>query len=320
MEEKSFKEQAYDEILTVLPKDRHCIFAFLSAVAKVTGSIQFVKRRMNLCLQLDAYEKATATVSLLKELYPVDFEIIVEHPKSGIRKGGQYFSVLVPSGFSKQVLTDLQLMIANETGFSGFVRGIPEVLLKDSCCKIAFLKGLFIACGSVYVPSLGDTEERKDGYHFEYQLEDEAMSVQVAGLLSQFGISAKLSERGQHYLVYLKDRDEILHTLGLLNLAGSVVKLSAIIDERETANSINRAAICEAANLDKTFVAASRQLLAIGMIEERDGLESLSPSLLDTARARMEYPQASLNELAEILGVTKSCLNHRLRKLTELAE
>ena len=99
-----------------------------------------------------------------------------------------------------------------------------------------------------------------------------------------------------------------------------MLKLKSIIDERETANSINRVTICEAANLDKTYAAASRRLMEIGAIEESVGLESLTPALRDTANARMEYPQASLSELAEILGVSKSCLNHRLRKLAQIAE
>ena len=98
-----------------------------------------------------------------------------------------------------------------------------------------------------------------------------------------------------------------------------MLKLKGIIDERETANSINRVTICEAANLDKTYAAASRQLMEIGAIEESVGLESLTPALRDTANARMEYPQASMSELARILGVGKSCLNHRLRKLADIA-
>jgi DNA-binding protein WhiA len=105
-----------------------------------------------------------------------------------------------------------------------------------------------------------------------------------------------------------------------MNLAESVLELKNIIDERETRSNINRQVICEAANLDKTYTAASKQLLAIGTIEEGEGLDSLTPVLKDTASARMEYPQASMNELAEILGVTKNCLNHRLRKIIEIAE
>ena len=132
-------------------------------------------------------------------------------------------------------------------------------------------------------------------------------------------MQVKRSERGAASLVYIKDKEEILSMLAVLGLADSAMRLRGIIDERETANSINRAIICETANLDKTYAAASRRLMEIGAIEESVGLESLTPALRDTANARLEYPQASMSELADILGVSKSCLNHRLRKLSEIA-
>lgn len=150
-------------------------------------------------------------------------------------------------------------------------------------------------------------------------MDGEKFAADVAELLAVFGVHAKISERGALNLVYIKDKEEILSALALLGLAESVLKLKGIIDERETANSINRVTICEAANLDKTYAAASRQLMEIGAIEESVGLESLTPALRDTANARMEYPQASMSELARILGVGKSCLNHRLRKLADIA-
>ena len=106
----------------------------------------------------------------------------------------------------------------------------------------------------------------------------------------------------------------------MLELSDCVLKLQSIIDERETANSLNRVIICETANLDKTFTAASKHLLAIGELKNKDIFDTLPVQLKETANARAEHPEASLNELAEILGVSKSCLNHRLRKIVELAQ
>ena len=169
------------------------------------------------------------------------------------------------------------------------------------------------------MPSTGD-EEKKDGYHFEFRLEDEETALSVNGLLASLGVSAKINERGNMWLVYVKDKEEIVKILSLLGLGECVMALRRIIDERETANALNRAVICETANLDKTYVAASKHLLAIGIIEDSVGLETLPPALQETARTRMEFQQASYEEMAEILGVSKSCLNHRLRKLVEMAE
>ena len=106
----------------------------------------------------------------------------------------------------------------------------------------------------------------------------------------------------------------------MLNLGDCVIALRRIIDERETANALNRAVICETVNLDKTYEAASKHLLAIGIIEDSVGLDTLPHALQDTARCRMEFQQASYEEMADILGVSKSCLNHRLRKIVEIAD
>lgn len=309
----TFKEKAVTELLTVLPADQKGVTAFLAGAARAAGALHMRGKRCNLVLSLPSYEACLAVVDLLKLLYPSEFEVTAEHVKSGVRKGSTDFSVSVPTGFTRQALDDLD-MFDDEGEVT-----LPEYVLTDRGSAKAFLKGLFLGCGSVYVPSTAEGEKR-DGYHFEFALDSPELAGGVAAVLRSFGISPKLSERGSSTLVYLKDKDEILRMLASLGLAECVLELKAVIDERETANSINRVTICEAANLDKTYAAASSQLMAIGLIEERDGLDSLTPSLAETARARLAHPQASLGELADILGVSRSCLNHRLRRLKEIAD
>ena len=323
----TFKEKAVTELLTVLPADQKGATAFLAGAARAAGALHMRGKRCNLVLSLPSYEACLAVVDLLKLLYPSEFEVTAEHVKSGVRKGSTDFSVSVPTGFTRQALDDLD-MFDDEGEVT-----LPEYVLTDRGSAEAFLKGLFLGCGSVYVPSTAEGEkrdgyhvpstaegEKRDGYHFEFALDSPELAGGVAAVLRSFGISPKLSERGSSTLVYLKDKDEILRMLASLGLAECVLELKAVIDERETANSINRVTICEAANLDKTYAAASSQLMAIGLIEERDGLDSLTPSLAETARARLAHPQASLGELADILGVSRSCLNHRLRRLKEISD
>ena len=309
----TFKEKAVTELLTVLPADQKGATAFLAGAARAAGALHMRGKRCNLVLSLPSYEACLAVVDLLKLLYPSEFEVTAEHVKSGVRKGSTDFSVSVPTGFTRQALDDLD-MFDDEGEVT-----LPEYVLTDRGSAEAFLKGLFLGCGSVYVPSTAEGEKR-DGYHFEFALDSPELAGGVAAVLRSFGISPKLSERGSSTLVYLKDKDEILRMLASLGLAECVLELKAVIDERETANSINRVTICEAANLDKTYAAASSQLMAIGLIEERDGLDSLTPTLAETARARLSHPQASLGELADILGVSRSCLNHRLRRLKEISD
>ncbi len=310
-----FKEYARNELLGVLPTQQEEKMAFLSALSKVSGSIEIVRKRLNLCLQLGSYQEGVAIVEMFKSLYPTEFELSLDKGKNG----GEVCTLQVPIGFSKQVLEDFALMSINADDYIAFVEGIPQDLTRSFACKKAYFKGLFLACGSVYVPSTSLDSEKKDGYHFELQLDDELFADDVMELLSDLRINTKMSDRGEHKLLYVKDKDDIVSILASLDLVDSAMKLQSIIDERETANSLNRAVICETANLDKTFTAASKHLLAIGELKNRDEFDSLTDALKDTANERALHPEATLQELAEILGVSKSCLNHRLRKLVELA-
>ena len=313
--QKSFKDSAREELLGVLPKKREEIVAFLSALAKSCGSIEIAKKRYNLCFWLADYDEGLKVVELLKTLYPAEFELSLDKTKTG----AEACSVQVPSGFSKQAIEDFGLMKINVDEYLAFVEGIPQDVVTTIATKVAYFKGLFLGCGSVYVPSTSDQSEKRDGYHFELQLDDDLFADDVMELLSDLRINTRMSDRGEHKLVYVKDKDEIVKALATLDLADCVLRLRSIIDERETANSLNRVIICETANLDKTFTAASKHLLAIGELRNKDMFDSLPAQLKETADARADHPEASLSELAEILGVSKSCLNHRLRKIVELA-
>lgn len=312
----SFKDNARKELLGVLPKNRDEIIAFLSALCKACGSIEIAKKRYNLCFWLDDYDEGLKIVELLKTLYPAEFELALDKTKTG----AEACTVQVPSGFSKQALQDFGLMQINVDEYIGFVEGIPQDIVATTACKVAYFKGLFLGCGSVYVPSTSTQEEKRDGYHFELQLDDDLFADDVMELLSDLRINTRMSDRGEHKLVYVKDKDEIVKVLATLDLADCVLKLQSIIDEREMTNSLNRVIICETANLDKTFTAASKHLLAIGELKNKDIFDTLPIQLKETAAARAQHPEASLNELADILGVSKSCLNHRLRKLVELSQ
>ncbi len=312
----TFKEKVIAELLTVLPSENDEILAFIAGVARGTGTLHMKGKKKNLVFSLSSYDECIALVGLLKKLYPSEFEIATGQVESGVRKGSAEYSVAVPTGFTMQVLGDVKIF--NEDGKDP----LPESVLINERCAVAFLKGLFLGRGNIYIPSPSTYEDdKRAGYHFEYAFESEELATSVAAVMRSLGLNnVKISERGAYMLVYIKEKEEILKMLAVLNLSESAITLKAVIDDREMSNSINRITICEAANLDKTYEAASNQLMAIGLIEESIGLESLSPVLAKTAETRIEFPQASLAELAEILGVTKSCLNHRLRKITEIAK
>lgn len=316
----TFKEEVQNEIVNTLPKETGALVAFLSGLTKAVGTLEIVNKRMNLCLALDSFDEGMKLVDAFKQLYPAEFELALTTAKSGSKAGKQICSLQAPYGFSKQILVDFGLMSVDGDDLSGFIEGAPKHLLKSEPEKRAFLSGLFLGCGSVYVPSMSQEEEKRDGYHLELQFDDETYADDVVKVFEYFSLHAKTSDRGEHRLVYFKDKDEIAKILILFGLTECVLKLQAIINERETANSMNRAIICETANMDKTFAAASKHLLAIGKIMNHGLFEALTPALKETAQARMDSPESSMQDLADSLGVSKSCLNHRLRKLVEISD
>lgn len=313
----SFKETAKRELLEVLPKQDCCIKSFLSAITKADGTLEGTGRKQTLCLSLESFEAAEKVSQLIKTLYPAELDIAECRQKiAGVDR--RVYKIVIPHGFATQALEDFELIRIDGDGLPNFTRGLPQRLLRRECCMRSYFKGLFLACGSVYAPEKSVGDSRK-GYHFELKLADEEFADSVMELLTDMRINPRVSDRAGSKLLYVKDKDEIVRILCTLELADCASHMRDIINERETANVLNRAIICETANMDKTFSASSRQVLAIARIKDRGEYEKLPKALKDTADARATYSEASMQELADILGVTKSCLHHRLMKLEEIA-
>ena len=314
----NFKELVTEEILSSCPKQLCCGRAFLSAVLKTSGSIELTKKGMTCVVAVDNASGAERVGEIVKDIYCTDVEIEKSKIKSGVKRGEDVFTVRIPQGICKDVLSECGLMELDNDKFSSFVRGVPNEVVKNTCCAKEYLKGLFLSSGSVYVPST--TESGHSGYHIEYQVVDEKEAYDVLELLKRFALNFKTSERGNNFLVYAKDKNVLLDFFRVLSLTEASIELEKIIADRELNNSINRNVICEAANLDKTFAAAAKQIVAIEEILKEVGLDNLPDGLKEAANARLNNPTASLSELSKILGISKSCLNHRLRKIMEITE
>lgn len=308
----SFKEETKKELLSSLPASEPEAKAFLSAVARVAGSIELSRQRLNLVLRLETWEAGLQMTELIKRIYPIDVELKLEKAKGG----KQTCEVRLPNGFSKHILADLELMSMDGDSLTGFIEGAPQQLIDSERCKEEYLRGLYLACGSIYVPS---GEEKKAGYHFELSLDSDLYLDDVMEILSDLRINTRMSARGDRRLIYVKDSEEILSILAKMRLANSALKLKEIIDERQASNSLNRAVICDMANLDKTIAASTKCILAIQKLISENKFDDLPAPLKEAAMARMQNPKGTLNELAQELDVSKSCLNHRFRRLLEIA-
>ncbi len=191
---------------------------------------------------------------------------------------------------------------------------VHELIVQRNCCRRAFLRGLFLACGSITDPGRG--------YHLEITLDNQGKAREVVRLLLSFSIEAKIVERKKNYIVYLKEGARIVDLLNVMEAHVALMEFENVRILKEMRNSINRKVNCETANIKKTVSAAARQIEDIQYIKDTSGFGTLPKGLAQIANLRLEHAEVSLKELGEMLvpPIGKSGVNHRLRKLSEIAE
>ena len=284
----SFSSQVKEELEKVIPGARHCQLAELAAIV----AYGYVLKEDSSGLQLERKSEneiiARKYFTLLKKTDIID---------AGVSKVLQTLKMLDESG--------------NPCSLS---EGINPLLLKRSCCKRAYLRGVFLCIGSMSDPM--------KGYHLEFVCEQEGQALQIRSMLADFELEAKIICRKKHYVVYMKEGAAIVDLLNVMAARLSLMELENLRVEKEVRNSVNRKVNCEAANITKTVHAASKQIEDILYLQEHYGMEKLPENLREMAEVRLEYPESSLQELGRYLNpsVGKSGVNHRLRKLSELAD
>ncbi len=191
---------------------------------------------------------------------------------------------------------------------------VSALLLKNDCCRRAFLRGSFLCIGSMSNPA--------KSYHMEYVCGSRTQAQQIADIIGTFRIDAKITKRKHHFVVYIKEGEAIVDLLNIMGAHISLMNLENLRIVKEVRSSVNRRVNCETANISKTINAASRQMEDILYLRDHYGLDRLPEHLKEMAQVRLEHEDAPLKELGEYLDppVGKSGVNHRLRRLTELAE
>jgi len=189
-----------------------------------------------------------------------------------------------------------------------------EAVTTGTAGKRAFLRGAFIASGTISDP-------QKD-YHLEISVPDAQAAELMCGIMKCFDINGKITERRGRYAVYLKDGEEISQMLNVMGAHISMMKLENIRIEKSMRSSVNRRINCDTANINKTVAASLKQIEDIELVVGDVGMENLEPRLQDICRVRIENPDATLEELGELLTppVGKSGVNHRLRKISAMAD
>lgn len=286
-----------------------CQRAVCSALVRLNGSIQISDGKQIVEISTENPSTARFLFSLLKDLYQLHPEVLVRK-KSRLKKNYVYMIRL--TNRVKEVLVDLKIF----TDELKRVSGISPNLIKKACCKRAYLRGAFLASGSVNDPDSGS-------YHLEIISTYYDHCEALCELMNQFHLHAKTIERKKGYVVYVKEGDKIGEFLNIIGAHPSLLHFENVRIMKDMRNSVNRIVNCETANLNRTIQAAIKQVENIRLIEEELGLEHLNDKLQEVAKLRLQYPEASLAELGQLLPgrkMTKSAMNHRLRKLNQIAE
>lgn len=214
--------------------------------------------------------------------------------------------------FSVAITGDNAIKILRDTRLASVPIRIDREIVRRDCCKMSFVRGAFFGGGSVSNP--------KKGYHAEFNTNRYSLCSDFEEILHYYEIYPKRINRNGNNVFYLKESEQIEQLLGVLGAHGRMMDFMNVRIEKEIKNMENRRENCVVANVDKVCKTAVSQILAVKKIKEKTGLESLSLELMETAKTRVENPQASLSEMAKIMGVSKSCINHRMRKIMELAK
>ncbi|MDI6600524.1 MAG: DNA-binding protein WhiA [Thermoanaerobacteraceae bacterium] len=308
----SFSMNVKEELVRIIPDKTCCIKAELSALLHCSGSI-ILLGNMNIGFHIKTENAAIARLLyvLFKKQYSIKPDIIVTK-NHHLKKNNTYTINLGTD--TKSILSDLGIINMDENGNANINYNIDKNIVRKNCCKKAYIRGAFMGCGSLTDP--------EKNYHMEFVTDNFNYAASLKQLLNHYRLSSKIIERKNNYVVYLKEGDKISDALNIMGAFQSLLSLENIRAFKEIRNNINRLVNCETANLDKTVNAAVRQIENINYIKENIGLESLPDSLREVAELRLKYENASLKELGEMLTpkMGKSGINHRLRKLDEIAE
>lgn len=300
----SFTSTVKDEVSRLESSKLECI-SELSAIIRVGGQIN-----NNITITIENNSVARRTFKLIKNIYNITPKITVRGKKIG--KGYTY--ILTINNKNREILEDLSIIDNNK------YLSIPkEYIISDEEGLRAYLRGVFITCGSVNDP-------KTSRYHLEFILDTKEYATFISRLLNTYDLNSKIIKREKNYTVYIKEAEKISDLLRIIKAFNAVMYYEDIRIYRDHKNMTNRLNNCEQANTDKIFMTAAKQVKDIEKLYELDMVDLLDDKLKVVIDYRMKYQESSLQELADIISletgekISKSGLNHRFRKIKEILE
>lgn len=301
----SFSSGVKKELCYVDSGARHCDMGEIAAILNTCGefSHSYIK------IQTESAIVAKRVFLLIKKNFGIHSKITIR--KNIKFKRSRVYCIEI-SEYSDKILQATGLWTQNKSGVI-IHKQIDTNVTQSTCCKRAYIRGAFLAGGSVTDPS--------KSYHMEFVCQSSVLARGLSNIINFFELQAKAIQRKGHYIVYLKKGGNIVDLLNIMGAHTSLMDLENLRIVKDVCNNVNRFVNCETANLIKTVDAAVKQIEDIRLIMECKGLDSLSEQLAEVARVRIQYPEASLKEIGAMLSpsVGKSGVNHRLRKISDIA-
>ncbi len=304
----SFSKEVKEELSLQISNARHCNLAELAAILTCEGRIVSSDSKYCLKIQTENLVVARKYFTLIRKTFNINIDVSV---KANInQKRNSMYTLII-----RNMETISRILQATKLSVDSASLGIADtVITQNACCKRAFIRGAFLASGSMSNP--------KKAYHLEIVISNRDRAEQLRDMIQTFSIDAKIITRKKNYVVYIKEGSQIVDLLNVMEAHNALMDLENVRILKEMRNSINRQVNCEAANITKTVTAAAKQIHDIIYIRDSIGFGDLADGLEDIARLRIEFPEASLKELGEMLlpPIGKSGVNHRLRKITMIAD
>ena len=309
----SFSSRVKEELSYQAGNAMHCRIAEMAAILSMCGNVVLEETgKVFIKIQTENLSVARKYFTLAKKTYNIDCDIrIRSHIHTG--KNRTYIVEVCDDYAARKVLSSVKMMSGGEV-VQGTDLLVNPLIFQKACCKRAFLRGLFLCAGSLSEP--------EKTYHFEIVCTTRERAEQICDMMKTFNIEGKWITRKKYFVVYVKESAQIVDMLNVMEAHVSLMELENIRILKDMRNSVNRRVNCETANISKTVSAAVKQIEDISYIRDQVGFSELSEGLREIAELRLNYPEASLVELGKLLStpVGKSGVNHRLRKLSLLAD
>ena len=309
----SFSSEVKEELIERISNANHCRIAEIAAIVSMCGNVAIdVDENYTIIIRTETEATAKKIKNLIWKTFHFDAEI--SERKNAYSKNMVTYTITIKD--NEEAMRILQATkLIDENGEIGENLSVTNnvVIMKD-CCKRAFIRGAFMAAGSVSDPN--------KSYHFEIKCNNEKKAMQLINLLENFNIDAKTVARKGNFVVYIKEGEGIVDVLNVMEAPIALMNMENIRILKDMSNYYNRQVNCETANIKKTVTTACRQIEDINLIIELKGIGYLPDKLQEIAMLRVEHPDASLQELGQMLEspLGKSGVNHRLRKICQIAD